>query len=278
MQNNGIKPIAEDIRYSIFKRMYEQAKYLLVPEFIIEDINNIDINADPPMTLTANSDLLRPRRFMTDTEIDALPLNAPQKDMKRKERNIAFKEYETEILPNVLPPTPNPPYGSDYPNNERILKAIYIDENSDNDDTYDRAFLTITIGEEPSGLDLIGELIEKTAQENRTVPLGQEEGTACFKFILDVTSAEDEDRYNEIGLDIILHKTSTGRILHIWNQLRQVMDPFYFAILTQKLPQYSITTRVKETQLSKCKMEHKEFDETTVSLEFKATFTQQITR
>ena len=63
-----------------------------------------------------------------------------------------------------------------------------------------------------------------------------------------LTELPPQELYKAGGLEIDLEKSRPGRVFQIGDQLRQVLDPYYFQHTTQTLPQYSVRTEILETQ------------------------------
>lgn len=263
-----------DIRQQIFTTTYEQCKKLLVPEFttplgdIVDDLN---VDIDTPIRLMINPNLVIPRRFITDDAIDALsaddivlkypdivlkypgdPTEKRQVRQKaiRQVRNIAFKNYETEIQVKF------PQFG------ERIIRYLRPDpiETENLERINALPGLMISIGSNyPVGDD--------PAQKTET-PLGNREKQVALKIRLALT---EEENYNSEGSELDLARSRTGYVFRIWQQLFRVLNIDFF-------PTKVGTAQILRTDISTGEVEKSEVYQTIFEYAFSVSFTERITR
>ena len=259
---------AQDIRYSILERVYEQCKHLLVPEFV----------GDPIDYSQHNPKRIAPSQFLSDAEIDALSpaeLTAKYPGMDaaaaKAKRTADFTARETEIATTLLP--------MDADNRIlRYIRAGYEDTaNLKKIDGLPALMLEVGSGEFSLQRQNVGGDLPPRADAPITT-LNAEAKRVVMTLRLVLTELQPTELYKTDGLEVDLAKSRPGRVFAIWNQLRQVLDRTYFTTQTQTLPQYAQRTTVIQTDISSGEVQESDVEDTVMDFRYEVVFTQEIMR
>ena len=93
-----------------------------------------------------------------------------------------------------------------------------------------------------------------------------------------LTELLPDELYKAGGLEVNLQKSRPGRVFQIGDQLRQVLDPYYFMHTTQTLPQYSVRTEITETKISGGEIIESDAQDTIFDYRFEVIYKQQTVR
>ena len=259
---------SQDIRYSIFEKVYSQCKYLLVPEFV----------GSPVDYSQRNKNRIAPHEFQTDPEIDALSAaelaeRYPGLDVAgaKAKRTSDFIAHENNISTNILPMDAN----------NRTLRYIRAGNektaNLREQDALPALFLEVGSGEFSLNRQNVGGDLPPRAESPRTT-LNAEAKRVVFTLRLALSELSGTDLYTADGRDIALDKSRPGRVFQVWSQLRQVLDRTYFSMLTQTLPQYTQRSEVLRTEISAGEVQESDISDTVMDFRYEIIFTQQILR